>query len=243
MSASPIRMTYTPIPNTFLGPLLSDIGDLAELKCALRIFWHLNHVKGSLKTIPIEELSRDPVILAALKDPKEPNESSQKSNIGDVSKALVLEIQSLVSKGIFVVLSTSHEENGKEVVALSTPQNLAKGKALGLCEIQIGRFERLEDHHSGVERHTIFHLYEANIGLLTPIIAEELKEAEIIYPEHWISEAFVEAVERNKRNWKYITRILERWAQEGKDDGKFGGHTETIGAGEYIRRYGAPWRR
>lgn len=243
MNDFPVRLTYTPIPNTFLGSFLADIENLVELKCALRIFWHLNRAKGSLRTVPIEDLIRDPVIIAALNERDDSLHSPKESKSVELNDVLAQAIKGLVYKGIFVVLSKSNEENTKQVVTLNTAQNLAKGNDLGLCEVQVGRLERLEDHQSGIERHTIFHLYEANIGLLTPIIVEELKEAEITYPEHWISEAFVEAVERNKRNWKYITRILERWAQEGKNDGESGGHTETIGAGEYIRRYGAPWRR
>ena len=54
------------------------------------------------------------------------------------------------------------------------------------------------------------------------MIAEELKEAEKLYPAEWIESAFKEAVTLNKRSWRYIARILERWAIEGKDDGKPG---------------------
>jgi len=70
-----------------------------------------------------------------------------------------------------------------------------------------------------VERPNIFALYEQNIGLLQPLIAEELREAEKTYPAAWIEEAFKIAVERNARNWRYIKAILERWTREGKDDG------------------------
>jgi DnaD/phage-associated family protein len=58
--------------------------------------------------------------------------------------------------------------------------------------------------------------------MLTPIIAEQLQEAEELYPAEWIESAFKEAVGLNKRSWRYIARILERWAIEGKDDGKLG---------------------
>ena len=56
--------------------------------------------------------------------------------------------------------------------------------------------------------------------MLTPMIAEELKEAEKLYPASWIESAFKEAVTRNKRSWRYISRILERWASEGKEYGE-----------------------
>jgi DNA replication protein len=85
----------------------------------------------------------------------------------------------------------------------------------------------------------IFALYEQNIGMITPMIAEELKEAEKLYPPQWIEEAFREAVTLNKRSWKYIARILERWASEGKDSGEHRGNTKKGGPDKYIKgKYG-----
>jgi len=85
----------------------------------------------------------------------------------------------------------------------------------------------------------IFALYEQNIGIITPMIAEELKEAEKIYPPQWIEEAFKEAVTLNKRSWKYIARILERWASEGKDSGEYKRDIKKDGPDKYIKgRYG-----
>ena len=66
----------------------------------------------------------------------------------------------------------------------------------------------------------IFTAYESNIGALTPMIADKLKDAEQTYPLTWILEAFVLAVENNKRNWRYCETILKRWKADGKDEGK-----------------------
>ena len=85
----------------------------------------------------------------------------------------------------------------------------------------------------------IFAIYEQNIGMITPMIAEELKEAEKIYPPQWIEEAFKEAVTLNKRSWKYIARILERWASEGKDSGEYKRDIKKNGPDKYIKgKYG-----
>jgi DnaD/phage-associated family protein len=85
----------------------------------------------------------------------------------------------------------------------------------------------------------IFALYEKNIGIITPMIAEELKEADKLYPPQWIEEAFKEAVTLNKRSWKYIARILERWASEGKDSGEYRRDVKKDGSDKYIKgRYG-----
>jgi len=74
-----------------------------------------------------------------------------------------------------------------------------------------------------VERPNIFVLYEQNIGPLTPIIAEHLRDAEETYPAAWIGEAIEIAVDNNARKWSYISRILERWQAEGKHDATSGG--------------------
>ena len=72
---------------------------------------------------------------------------------------------------------------------------------------------------------TVYALYEQSIGPITPQIAEELAEAEGLYPGAWIVDAFREAVELNKRSWRYVKRILERWQNEGRDDATIGRHS------------------
>lgn len=67
-----------------------------------------------------------------------------------------------------------------------------------------------------IERPNIFVLYEQNISLLSPLIAEELKDAADHYPADWIEAAFREAVQQNKRKWSYIRAILRRWETEGR---------------------------
>jgi DnaD/phage-associated family protein len=63
----------------------------------------------------------------------------------------------------------------------------------------------------------IFRLYEENIGPLTPLIADSLRDAQQTYPEEWINEAIQIAVGNNVRRWNYIERILSRWQEEGRD--------------------------
>ena len=61
----------------------------------------------------------------------------------------------------------------------------------------------------------LFKLYEQNIGPLTPLIADALKDAEQSYPAEWVAEALEIAVKSNKRSWKYAEAILRRWKEEG----------------------------
>ena len=64
-------------------------------------------------------------------------------------------------------------------------------------------------------RPSIYALDEENIGSLPPLLIDELEEAGKAYPFAWLEGAFREAVAQNRRNWKYISRILERWKLEG----------------------------
>ncbi len=85
----------------------------------------------------------------------------------------------------------------------------------------------------------IFTLYEQNIGIITHMMAENLKDAEKLYPPRWIEEAFEIAVKLNKRNWGYIARILERWASEGKDSGEYKRNIKKDDPDKYIKgKYG-----
>ena len=71
----------------------------------------------------------------------------------------------------------------------------------------------------GVDSKNIYSHYEENIGLLTPMIADTLNDAEKEYPAEWIIDSIRLAVVNSKRNWRYCEAILKRWKQNGKDDG------------------------
>ncbi len=89
------------------------------------------------------------------------------------------------------------------------------------------------------ERPNIFQLYEENIGMLTPLIADELRETEDEYPYDWIEDAIYEAVAHNARSWRYVVRVLDHWKKVGKGQrsrGKPSGHTETLTAEQILAR-------
>jgi DnaD/phage-associated family protein len=67
-----------------------------------------------------------------------------------------------------------------------------------------------------MERPNVFKVYEENIGPLTPLIADSLKDAVDEYSEEWVVDALAESVKQNKRNWKYADAILRRWKVEGR---------------------------
>jgi DnaD/phage-associated family protein len=74
--------------------------------------------------------------------------------------------------------------------------------------------------------------YEAEIGVITSVIATELWD----FSEHcesrkipiaWIDEAFTEAAKHNKRSWSYVKAILNEWIEHGRGRGRKGRISEN----------------
>lgn len=66
-----------------------------------------------------------------------------------------------------------------------------------------------------VHRPNVFSLYEKHLGPLTPLVAEQIRDAERVYPRAWIEEAIRAAADNNRRSWRYVEAILVRWEAEG----------------------------
>ncbi len=201
-----------PVPSPLLGSLLEAIDDIAELKCTLRFLWHAAQVGGAPKMVAAASLETDEVLIGALGSPDE------------VRRGLGL----AVGRGTLIVAGGHY--------LLHTPEN---ARAAARLQGPTAARAPASEARGPRERRNVFELYESNIGMLTPIIADQLREAETEYPAEWIEQAIREAVERNARSWRYIVTILERWAREGRssgDHGESGRHTKTATAAEYLRR-------
>lgn len=208
------RVRSLPVPAPLLGSLLAEIDDMAELKCTLRFLWHSAQVKGSPKAVPAATLEADGVLNAAL------------GSTAEVRRGL----------GLACARGTLLEAAGRYL--LNTPEN--RRSAARLTPLP----STPPPEPVVVERPNVFALYEANVGMLTPMVAEQLREAEATYPAEWIEGAIREAAERNARSWRYIATILERWASDGRRSdgprqerhGESGRHPETLTAADLLRR-------
>jgi DnaD/phage-associated family protein len=74
-----------------------------------------------------------------------------------------------------------------------------------------------QDGQGPVPKPNIFKLYEENIGPLTPMLADILRDAEKTYPESWARDAFEIAVKNNHRSWAYVQGVLKKWQENGRD--------------------------
>ncbi len=225
-SGFPAKTKFTPIPNVFFTQLLPEIDDPAELKITLHVIWAIYQKRGYPRFVTYRELLSSPVLMRGLV-----------SN-GSPSQLLKRAVSQATDRGTLLHLTLERDGEIEDLYFLNSDTDRRALERIKSGELKLGKMVAREPAAAVRERPNIFGLYEQNIGMLSPIIVEELKEAEEAYPDPWIEDAFRIAVDLNKRNWRYISRILERWSAEGKDDGEHRRHTETVGdPEEYRRRY------
>ncbi len=116
-------------------------------------------------------------------------------------------LEKAVGSGLLVRV----EQDGGAAYFLNSPRGRAAAQAH-----QDGRaIPEGAPGQAPMERPNLFKRYEQNIGPLTPLIADMLKDAEQTYSEEFVIEALEIAVKNNKRNWRYVEAILKRWKEEG----------------------------
>jgi len=206
----PVRPEVTPLPNIFFSEVLPGIDNLAELKVVMQIFFMLSRRKGYPRFVTFKELSNDGLIIKGMR------------NLAPVTDELLKQaLESAVMHRILISVPVNvgdQPDNAYFINNLAEQETIAK-VAEGVLKIP-NIAVRNEPEPIVEQPSDIYNLYEQNIGMLTPIMAEELQEAEHRYPNDWIQDAFREAIRANVRNWKYIHSILKRWEREGKKDGK-----------------------
>ena len=213
----PDRVRSIPVPAPLFGQLLEQIDDHAELKCLLRVIWLLQQKKGYPRFVTHSEALADRTLATALD-----------SDSDTISNAL----EACVRRGTLAMAIIGNEVKEERLYALNTSRDRQALARAASDAFVVGHSQTEpipEPWDPSIERPNIFALYEANIGMLSPMIADELKQAETLYPIEWIEDAFREATLQNVRNWRYIVRILESWEREGRNrgqgDGKSRGHS------------------
>ena len=227
----PARTQFTPIPNLFFSDLLSQINDLAELKTTLHIFWALYRKRGYPRFITYRELASSTSLLKSLKGGEKPPDEILRNALEMASQRGTILHIILDKDGAPEDVYFLNNESDRQVVA-----KIQNGE-LALAGLKAGRqaYPDVEIE----EQPNIFTLFEENIGMLTPMIAEELKEAEKLYPEAWIRDAIKEAAKQGKHKWSYISAILEHWAAEGRSDGTYQRDSKKTDQDKYVKqKYG-----
>jgi DnaD/phage-associated family protein len=180
--------TFTRLPDGFFHKLLKDIHDADELKVTAYFLWRIEHMDGPFRALSKMDFDVKELGLS----PAEIKSGLAKA----VQRGSLLKVQK--EADVYFLLNSPRGRAASEAIDIGTWNPKAAGSS------------------APVERPNVFRLYEENIGPLTPLIADALKDAEDLYQPEWIADAIELAVKNNKRNWKYCEAILKRWKEEGR---------------------------
>jgi DNA replication protein len=228
---------YTPLPDAFFTDVAPAIEDANELKVTLHLFWLFYQKTGAPRCASDRELLADPLLRRALRrrgDPRPYEERLRAALEGARARGVLLRARVRVDDEI-VTWYFFNTQRSREAIAGLLQGELSPEMLLDL-EGPIADADASGGDEPGerrlaveVERPNIFTLYEQNIGLLAPLVAEELRDAGERYPWDWIEDAFREAAQQNKRKWSYIRAILKRWETDGKGGEPYGTHGRYSG--------------
>ena len=183
--------SFTQIPNSFFRTLLKEIDDLAEMKVTLYFLWRIKHMESNFRCLNRMDIIEDKPFMTGI-TPDELDTGLEKA----VRRGSLLRVER--PEGIFYFLNSPRGRANAEAMVKGTWGSANQPAS-----------------PPPTEKSNVFKLYEQNIGPLTPMIADVLKEAEQEYPSLWIEQAFKIAVVNKVRKWVYIEAILRSWKEEG----------------------------
>lgn len=129
-------------------------------------------------------------------------------------RLIVEESNNLTSQATGLVEAKTSQASRPELVKLVDTQK--KGKKVVKESNNAGQDNLHSSDNAASDFSKLVKIYENNIGLITPIMAEELKDALKDYPFEWIETSIIETVKAGVRNWNYALAILKRWRTGGK---------------------------
>lgn len=206
------------LPPGFFNELLPQMDDLAEVKVLLFCFWALPQKESNFPYLLRRDFANNAALmngLAALDTGFEPDAVLSAALGGLIKRGIMLQAQ--------IELNKQHET----LYLINTERGRIAHEQLkrGQWQFDGDAIEILP------ERPNIYKLYEENIGPLTPLIADDLKDIEKDYSAEWVADALKIAVQNNKRSLKYMHAILKRWREEGRSsDGQSRRPTQEDGS-------------
>lgn len=185
------------LPLSLFSQALPEIDDLHELKVVLLALW-------------LEDSSEDQVFYF---HPAQMSAEYFSDEEFEFQRGFKLAVE---HGWLLPPIEISLDGQPAEICFLNSPRGQA-----GLEAVQRGEFRPMggRSPEPDQERPNIFKLYEENIGALTPIIADTLRDLEETYSPEWIAAAVKTAVKNNARSLRYIEVVLQNWQEEGKHVG------------------------
>jgi DnaD/phage-associated family protein len=190
----------TTLPSQFFVELLPAIEDIEELRATLYALYAIARKRGPLRAVRATEIAAESPLARAF---------AQRGGNEAVRAAL----DAAVARGTFVACAL---EDGD---ALYFVNNDAGRRAL--LRVRAGALQApplaARPAAPAARPPRAAEVYEQEIGVLTPSVAEALADATERWPEPWLLDAIRLAALRNARSWNYVRAVLERWEAEGRD--------------------------
>lgn len=198
------------IPDDLFDRLV-DTQDLSELKAVLQVL----RLSGAntIRAVPSSELLV-PRVARSIAGPHNPEAGELRAQRA---------VDRAVTNGSLLRISFGMGAQRRQYLLPATQQ--ARSVVERLRTGEMGTSIDLgvpADTDISVYRPNVFAFYEQHLGPLTPLVADQLRDAERSYPRIWIEDAIVAAAEANTRSWRYIEAILSRWEDTGAPGGSAG---------------------
>lgn len=196
--------TLIGLPPELFSEVIPAITLPSELKVTLHVFYRLSRQRATPRRVSWDELAADRTLRRSLR---------AVSKLRPIEDLLAEGLEAAVRRGTLLHVALPADGRICNWYIVNTAANRAWAEqALRAQAVLTPASE------ASSEQPSLLRLYEQNIGLVTPMLVDELREAEERYPREWIESAIREAVRANVRSWRYIRKVLERWAVHGRPD-------------------------
>ena len=185
----------TRVPNAVLSAVLDEVEEAETVKLILRAVWLLERKRGFPASITVNELRHDRVLIRVFKSEERFDAALDQSlNLGVLIKFELNNADALMLNTVSATRQVKHVKGRKS----------EKIEEVGWAA-SVGS-EMPED---------AFRAYEENIGLLSPMIRENITAALQDFSDEDIIEAIRITVENESRSWSFIAGVLRKWARDG----------------------------
>jgi DnaD/phage-associated family protein len=193
------------LPPELFTEVLPQITLPSELKVTLHVFYRISRLRGSApRRLGWDDLLSDEVLRRSLR---------AVSKLRPFDDMLSEGLDAAVRRTTLLHIVTPESGRATNWYLINTAANRLWVEQIAAATIQPEPVQAEPE-----ERPSLAAIYEQNIGLITPLLLEELREAEERYPTPWIEDAIREAVRSNARSWRYVRKVLERWAANGREN-------------------------
>ena len=195
------------VPARFFAEVMPRITDLAELRVTLAMYYR---TAAGTPLVAEAALVGDPCLrrgLLPLGSARDPGDAIRRA------------LEAALTRGTLLALTADDPTDDRRWYVLNTSDGRELVHTLESGQCTIAQITGAPAPARVVAAPpNIFRLYERHIAVLTPHVAQQLAEAIDQYPPGWINDAFEEAVARDRRSWRFIQYLLERWSSEGRQD-------------------------